>query len=173
MVHLITSIILPHFNMKTFSGSARLFRHLPMTRKGLCLVLAIGTIIFAAGCGKKDAASTPPPPATTTVTQTAASPETPAAATAAPAAAPEPANAGPVPPAPTMEPVTAAPNNGMSFLQQLNRASITFKMQNRRNPSTPEELAAFAGVQLPPPPAGKNYAMNPKGYIVLVDAAKK
>ena len=165
--------VLRHHYMKILSDPAPSVRQPSTNAAGLCLMLALSTAILAAGCGKKDAASTPPPPATTTVTQTAASPETPAAATAAPAAAAEPANAGPVPPAPTMEPVTAAPNNGMSFLQQLNRASITFKMQNRRNPSTPEELAAFAGVQLPPPPAGKNYAMNPKGYIVLVDAAKK
>jgi hypothetical protein len=55
----------------------------------------------------------------------------------------------------------------------LNRSVLQYRMQNHRNPTSVEELAAFAGVQVPPPPAGKKYVFNSRGLIVLVDNSTK
>ena len=123
-------------------------------------MLVLGAAMMAAGCGRKDDAGAPPPSAPTTATQEITT-------------ATEPGNPVGGPPLPTVAPVTAAPTNGLSFLQQLNRATLPFTMQNHRNPATVEELAAYAGVQLPSPPAGKKYAFNGRGLVVLVDASTK
>ena len=72
-----------------------------------------------------------------------------------------PSNAGPV--------VVPGADSDLSVIQQLNRAAIGFRMQNRRFPSTVEELAVFANIQLPTPPPGKKYAFDKRGFVVLVD----
>jgi hypothetical protein len=142
--------------MKTFSGSVRIVWHQLTHRKGLYLALIWGVAMFATGCGKKESAA---PSATTAVPQQTATQET------AAAAAPSPP--GYIPPA------TANPDNGIPVLQQLNRSVLQYRMQNHRNPTSVEELAAFAGVQVPPPPAGKKYVFNGRGLIVLVDNSTK
>lgn len=162
MVHLIPSIILPHFNMKTFSGSARLFRHQPMTRKSLCLVIALGTIIFAAGCGKKDNPSATASPTPTDASQPTTPPET---ATAA-----APSNPVYLPPLPAPG-GTAITDKGETVLQQLNHAVIQYRIRNHHVPGSFEEFVASANIQAPPPPAGKKYAINNRGLIVVVDSS--
>jgi hypothetical protein len=61
----------------------------------------------------------------------------------------------------------------LTELQKLNRAVISFRMQKQRHPGTVEELATFAGIQLPAPPPGKKYAFNSRGLVVLVDNKTK
>jgi hypothetical protein len=46
-------------------------------------------------------------------------------------------------------------------------------MQNHRNPGSVEEASSVTGIQLPPPPAGKKYSLNGKGFVVLVDNSAK
>ena len=141
--------------MKTFSGSVRIVWHQLTHQKGLYLALILGVAMFATGCGKKESAA---PSATTAAAQQTATQET--------AAAAAPSRTGYIPPTPA---ATAAANTGLPVLQQLNRSVIQFRMQNHRNPTSVEEVAAFAGVQVPPPPAGKKYVFNGRGLIVLVD----
>jgi hypothetical protein len=43
-------------------------------------------------------------------------------------------------------------------------------MQNHRVPANFAEFAASAGIQIPPPPAGKKYILNSHGLISLVNA---
>lgn len=145
--------------MKTFSGSVRIVWHQLTHQKGLYLALIWGVAIFATGCGKKESGA---PSATTAAPQQTATQET-AAATA-------PSHSGYNPPTPA---AMAAADKGLPVLQQLNRSVIQYRMQNHRNPTRVEEVAAFAGIQVPPPPAGKKYAFNGRGLIVLVDDSTK
>jgi hypothetical protein len=145
--------------MKMFSGSVRIVWHQLTHQKGLYLALILGVAMFATGCGKKESAA---PSATTAVPQQTATQET--------AAAAAPSHGGYIPPAPA---ATAAANAGLPVLQQLNRSVIQYRMQNHRNPTSVEEVAAFAGVQVPSPPAGKKYVFNGRGLIVLVDNPTK
>ena len=145
--------------MKTFSGSVRIVWHQLTHRKGLYLALIWGVAMFATGCGKKESAA---PSGTTAAPQQTATQETAAATAPSPPAY--------IPPTPA---ATAAANNGTLVFQQLNRYVLQYRMQNHRNPASVEELAAFAGVQVPPPPPGKKYAFNNRGFIVLVDNSTK
>jgi hypothetical protein len=141
--------------MKTFSGFVQMMRH-PLThRQGLYLALGLGVALFAAGCGNKESSAPAAGTATSTATTT---PET--------ASTPTPERPVLAPPNPE---AAAAANKKATIVQQLNRAMIGFRMQNHRNPASVEEVAAFAGIQLPPPPAGKKYALNARGLVVLVD----
>jgi hypothetical protein len=142
--------------MKMFSGSVRIVWHQLTHQKGLYLALIWGVAMFATGCGKKESAA---PSATTAAPQETATQET--------AAAAAPSQPGYIPPA------TANPDKGIPVLQQLNRSVLQYRMQNHRNPTSVEELAAFAGVQVPPPPPGKKYVFNGRGLIVLVDNSTK
>jgi hypothetical protein len=136
----------------------RIVWHQLTHQKGLYLALIWGVAMFATGCGKKESAA---PSATTAAPEQTATQET-AAATA------------PSHPADTPSPAAmAAANNGMPVLQQLNRAVLQYKIQNHRNPTSVEEVAAFAGIQVPPPPPGKKYVFNGRGLIVLVDDSTK
>jgi len=141
--------------MKTFSGSVRIVWPRLTHQKGLHLALILGVAMFATGCGKKESAA---PSATTAAPEQTATQETAAATAPSPPAY--------VPPTPA---ATAAANSGLPVLQQLNRSVIQYRIQNHRNPTSVEEVAAFAGVQVPPPPAGKKYAFNNRGLVVLVD----
>ena len=60
--------------------------------------------------------------------------------------------------------------NGPTQLQSLNRALLGWKMKYNRRPRNFEDFASTAGFQIPAPPAGKKYALSPKGFIVLVDS---
>ena len=115
----------------------------------LILVLAIG-----GGCGKPKA-TTPPPSSDSN-------------SAAAKNITPSPGQMQPAPP-----PVSFSydrSSNGPTQLQSLNRALLGWKMKYNRRPRTFEEFASTAGFQIPSPPAGKKYALSPKGFIVLVDS---
>lgn len=138
-----------------FSGSVRIVWHQLTHQKGLYLALILGVAMFATGCGKKESAA---PSVTTDAPQQTATQET-AAATA-------PSRPVYIPPTPAA--MTAA-DKGIPALQQLNRSVIQYRIQNHRKPTSIEEVAAFAGVQVPPPPPGKKYVFNGRGLIDLVD----
>jgi len=143
--------------MKT--GSVRIVWHQLTHQKGLYLALIWGVAMFATGCGKKESAA---PSATTAAPEQTATQET--AATTAPSQ-----------PVHTPVSATAAANadSGLTVLQQLNRSVLQYRIQNHRYPTSVEEVAAFAGVQVPPPPPGKKYVFNGRGLIVLVDDSTK
>ena len=143
-----------------FSGSVRIMWAQLTHQKGLYLALILGVAMFAAGCGKKESAA---PSATTAAPQQTATPETANPNTAAATATNRP----------VYIPSMSAADTGTPVLQQLNLSVIQYRMQNHRNPTSVEELAAFAGVQIPPPPPGKKYAFNKRGLIVLVDNSTK
>jgi len=143
--------------MEMSSGSARCARC--QTRRGwiIYLLLLASAAIVAAGCSKKSetpsAGNTPPMPATQSTSAT-----TP----------PDPAvNSQPAPPLPVTN-MAAAPNAAPD-LTALNMALRQWLMRNRRTPANFEEFAATAGVAIPPPPAGKKYAITKRMEVVLVD----
>jgi len=146
-------------DMKTFSGFTR-FPGCQSTQVGAFhLALILGAAMFAAGCGKGKSAgpaanATPP----TQTNQAAAAPASPGSAD----------NSPPTPTAPAANADAAAPN-----MQELNRALIRYVIRNHLRPKTFEEFAANANIQIPPPPAGKKYILNQKGYIVLVDSSTR
>ena len=109
--------------------------------------------LAAAGCGK---ANTPPAPA-------AQSADSVTAATPAPTPAPA------AQPVPMQTVATTSSNNAPTSLQQLNRAMIGWMRQNHRHPQNFEDFASSANIQIPDPPPGKKYALNGRGFIVLVD----
>jgi len=152
--------------MKTFSGSVRIVWHQLTRQKGLYLALIWGVVMFATGCGKKES---PAPAANATAPENTIQ-QTTQDATSAAAPATTSGNAGYTPISAT---AAANANSGTPVLQQLNRSVLQYKMQNRRNPTSVEELAAFAGVQVPSPPPGKKYAFNGRGFVVLVDNPTK
>jgi hypothetical protein len=118
----------------------------------LCLILALAA---GGGCGKPKNATTavPPPPASDSA--------------AAPEANSVPANRmQPTPPPVSFD---SSPN-GPTQVQSLNRALLGWKMKNHRRPQNFEEFASTAGFQIPAPPAGKKYALDSKGFIVLVNS---
>ena len=51
---------------------------------------------------------------------------------------------------------------------ELDRALTNWVARNRRAPRNFEEFAATAGVNIPPPPDGKRYAIDKTGHVVLV-----
>ncbi|HXC35496.1 MAG TPA: hypothetical protein VNV43_06440 [Candidatus Acidoferrales bacterium] len=57
----------------------------------------------------------------------------------------------------------------MTTLQFLNRAMVRWMRTNHRHPRDFNEFASTANVQIPDPPPGKKYALNGRGFIVLVD----
>ena len=117
---------------------------------GLAIVAGISMLL--AGCSKAKApsnvANTPPPAQSTN---------------------PEPAAAAPDNPQLPPTAVADTTTNGQPDFRGLNRQFISYEVQNRCHFKTIEEYAAAANVQFPPPPAGKKYALDKKGYIALVD----
>jgi len=113
----------------------------------LPLALVLGAVMLAAGCGKKASA---PPPANTSSTPAGPAPQTPV-----------PGQTNPVTPANI--------DADLGTLQRLNQAVIAYRMQKNSFPTSVEEVATFAGIQVPPPPPGKKYALNARGVIVLMD----
>jgi hypothetical protein len=53
-------------------------------------------------------------------------------------------------------------------VSELDRALSSWVARNRRAPRSFEEFAATAGVNIPPPPDGKQYAIDKTGHVVLV-----
>jgi hypothetical protein len=114
-----------------------------------CLALALAV---TAGCGK----SSPP-------VQSAAPPVSSDATSAQQTPPPaQPALQNPQPAA------VANPDDSKQTLQGLNRALMGWMISNHRHPKTFEEFASSANIQIPDPPAGKKYALNARGFIILV-----
>ena len=121
--------------------------------KASLLSLAVVLGIVAAGCGKsgdsKSSVAAPPPTPSSDSTATT------------PAANPQPTQAAAV----------TKPDDTTGRMQALNRAMVSWMIRNKRRPQTFQEFASTAGFQIPDPPAGKKYAINSRGFIVLVDAS--
>lgn len=111
------------------------------------LGLTLTVIAVFAGCGKKE---TPAPTA----------PAQPPPQAAQPAAAPQ---------QPQVSHPPVAQANAEPDMGELNRAMIRWIVRNKRAPSTFEEFASTAGVQIPPPPAGKKYVIAANKHIQLVN----
>ena len=149
-------------DMKAFSGSPRPAWQPSWPHAGLHCVLFLGAFIFVAGCGKGENAG---PSTATTASPPATVESTPSPTESSPATTNSAADS---PPAPA---VTISENGSATVLQQLNRALVQFKFQHHRAPATFEDFAASANIQIPAPPAGKKYAINGRGVIVLVDSS--
>lgn len=119
-------------------------------------VIGILTIALLAGegCGKSSKSAPP----------SAAAPS-PSDSKAAQVAATPPANW-------TRPPAISgsAADSGLTQVQALNRAVLGWKMKNHRQPRSFDDFASTAGFQIPPPPAGKKYALDSKGFIILVNS---
>jgi hypothetical protein len=109
-------------------------------------------LVVTAGCGKSSSSAGSVTPSAST---DSASVQTPATA--------------PVPQQ-NRQPVTSAsPDDTQTMLQGLNRALMGWMIRNHRHPSTFEEFASSANMQIPDPPAGKKYALSARGFVVLVN----
>ena len=106
-----------------------------------------------AGCGKKKSSETPPVPAPQSQTQSQATPP------GQPAIAPQALR----------QPTPVAQPGGQTDMAELNRCLLRWVLANRRRPANFEDFAATAGVQIPPPPAGKKYFLGNDMHIALVD----
>ena len=145
--------------METFSGSIRSAGCQTTQGRIFWLVLVLGAAMFIAGCGKKS--ETPP------VSQTP--PPSQASQAAVPPVSPSPAqNAQPAPAAPATNAATAPAD-----LQSLNQQLISWVVQNHQRPKSFEDCVARANIQVPPPPAGKKYVINSRGFVALVDSSAK
>jgi hypothetical protein len=130
------------------------------------LLLAALVVALVPGCGKKEQTNTPTP-----------SPE-PKAETPVndPSAT---TSAEPVPGAPVAVPVTtsdpsaqAKDANATAPTADLNQLSIKlagWMIANGGGPKNFDDWIARSHIQVPPPPAGKKYAINRKGDVVLLN----
>ena len=125
-------------------------RHVEQQPKALAVCLAFA-LTFITGCGKSNAptASAATPPSDT--------------ASASPAPSPQAVT--------SVQPV-AVTNSTIpkEEMQAMNRALMSWMRGNNRRPKTFQEFATSTDFQIPPPPPGKQYAFNGRGFIVLVDA---
>ena len=135
--------------MKMFSDFNRHTRWQP---KASAVCLAFVLAVASAGCGKSNTptASVAPPSADATSASPAPAPQV--AASAQPAA-------------------VASQDIPKEEMQAMNRALLSWARANNRRPKTFQEFASSTDFQIPPPPAGKKYAFNGRGFIVLVDAS--
>ena len=143
-----------YLDMKSFMDFGVCTRLKATFGRKLPFALTMAAALLAAGCGKKE----------TPATNTSSGARNPAASNAEPAIAPLTpvlSQTNPI--------VVPAADSDLSVVQQLNRAAIGFRMEKHRYPTTVEEVAAFAGIQMPTPPAGKKYILNRRGLVVLVD----
>jgi hypothetical protein len=107
---------------------------------GVCLILLL------AGCGKKQEVANP-----------TAAPGGDSATATAPAAGQTGAAGAPT-------------TDSAAVLTPLTQALRKYYFEHRQVPPTFEEFATAAGIQVPPAPAGKKFAINRKSLeIVLVD----
>ena len=63
----------------------------------------------------------------------------------------------------------AAPPAPATDVPSLQREVVKWIVRNRRTPKNFEEFAATAGIQIPPPPAGKKYSLTPQMHVQLID----
>ena len=106
----------------------------------LPLSLALAIPIFASGCKKPEA------PVSSAITTNS----TPGAATQAP-------------PNPAMQ--AAVPGVAPGETVNLDREVRKWILRNRRPPSSFEEFASSAGVDIPPAPAGKKYVLDKTMHV--------
>lgn len=120
----------------------------PVSRILLVCFLPLLLSAVLTGCGKEDEPSpTPAAPAAGTVVEPSRAPVyKPAPQTAVPAATPA----------------------GEPDFASMNRELRRWILRNQRPPKDFEEFAASSGVQFPPPPAGKRYAIDKTMHVVLV-----
>ena len=116
------------------------------------MVLGLMLVLGVCGCHK---ASTPPP-------SVSADNPPPVVAAAASSAAPLP------PPGPQVAAVTAADHSPQD-IHNMERVLVGWVIRNHQRPKSFEEFVASAGIQVPPPPAGKKYVIAKNMHIVLVD----
>jgi hypothetical protein len=121
-----------------------------------------GGVLLLTGCSKK-AAPAPAAANPTPDTNVAASASTPAPA--APAASPGNTAPGPVPVPATATPIAGDANSALAQLtRELHRTMIGRKLSGSF-----DEFVAISHVQVPPPPAGKKYAIDKHWHVVLVN----
>jgi len=143
--------------MDTFSGSVRSAGRLTTQKQFFCFAFVLGAAVFVVGCGKKS--ETPP------VSTNAPAPQASQAATPPESPGPAP-NSQPAPATPAGNASTASPD-----LQALNQQMIRWVVANHQRPKSFEDFVARANIQVPPPPAGKKYVIDKRGFIALVDNA--
>jgi hypothetical protein len=125
-----------------------------------CCLLLSGLLLFSAGCSKREA----PPVAVAPPAETNAS-----IASVPNGASSLPVNTAPGPrPTPTAPVILTSTNNTDDVLGQLTR-QLHRTMIGRKLSGSFEEFVAISHVQVPPPPAGKKYAISKKWRVVLVD----
>jgi hypothetical protein len=122
-----------------------------MKRTAFLVLLVVG---FLPGCKKADTAvdSTPPADATATNGQ------------AAPSQLPPQS-----PPPVSVSPGDDAPKIKAGDLTQLTFELRKFVVQHQHKPRDFQEFANTSGIQIPPPPAGKKYAINFKLMSVILE----
>jgi len=60
-------------------------------------------------------------------------------------------------------------SDGQPDFHALNRCMVRWLIANKRRPKDFDDFAATAGMPIPPPPAGKKYAIGDNMHIVLVN----
>ena len=134
-----------------FSGLVATSAYIVLSRLSVRLAATAVLITFATGCGKHSQA---PAASTAPMTNSAVA---------------EASEATQSPDGTTASALPAAVDaDGAPDLAELSRRLRRWIVSHRRVPENFEEFAATAGVQVPPPPAGKKYAIN-KSTVLLVD----
>jgi len=82
---------------------------------------------------------------------------------------PAPAASTNAAPADASAAATDTTTNGQPDMRALNRQFISYELENHTHFKTLDEYQAAAHIQLPPPPAGKKYAIDKRGYITLAN----
>jgi hypothetical protein len=131
------------------------FGWLDGAKPGAAILWLMFALVVGGGCGKSH--STPPPVASPMVSDSTSS-------------APAPAATPPSVRIQSSVPSISANTGGPTPIQMLNRAMLGWEMKNHRRPHTFEEFAGSAGFQMPEPPPGLKYALDQRGFIVLVNS---
>ena len=70
---------------------------------------------------------------------------------------------------PTPAAVSIVQADGQPDMAALDRAARMWMFQNHRRPTSWDDFAAHASVQIPPPPPGKKYILSKDMRVTLVD----
>ena len=124
------------------------------------LPLTLALALLAAGCGSKHSAPAANPTTAEAQATEAGTNETPPSPTTPPVEAP------PVPGTATDD---AAQASGPPNLEAITLQLHHWIGAKQRLPRNFEEFAASESSKIPPPPAGKKYAINSQWRVVLVD----
>jgi len=137
----------------------RASRRGPRKQIAACGVLILGLALCLSGCGGHKSADKAAAASDTNTNQVAESgnPTTTAAAE----------NHVPVYTPPATPAFPAVQANGEPDLGEMNRALRRWLIRNRRRPTSFEDFAALADVQVPPAPTGKKYVITKQMHIVL------